>query len=107
MENLSILFKQMDSNNDGTISIEELKLALDSQKESRSYQELRQIMDGIDTDKNGLINYTEFLASTTEAAHIFTRDNLLRVFRLIDKDGNGAVDKSELREILQSTLAYR
>lgn len=49
-------------------------------------------MDAIDTDKNGSINYTEFVASSLEAEFIFTKENLYRVFKTIDKDGNGEVD---------------
>ena len=44
------------------ISLEELKGAFEKQKESKTYQELREIMDSMDTDKNGSINYTEFIA---------------------------------------------
>lgn len=94
VERLGIMFKQVDTNHDGSISIDELKSALDNQKEQKSYQELKEIIEGIDTDKNGQINYTEFLASSIETAKIFTKENLSAVFKLIDRDGNGFVDKN-------------
>lgn len=64
------------------------------------------MIEGIDTDKNGTINYTEFLASSMQTAKIFTKENLSAVFKLIDSDGNGFVDKKQLSEILQSNFMF-
>jgi len=52
-------------------------------------KELKQIMDSIDVDKNGKINYTEFLASSLSKEELFTTSNILKMFKLLDKDGNG------------------
>jgi len=48
-------------------------------------------MDSVDTDKNGRINYTEFLASYMDQAKLFTEEHIKSVFKMIDKDGNGVV----------------
>lgn len=53
-------------------------------------------MESIDVDKNGKINYTEFLASSLQKEELFKVDNLKKMFKLLDKDGNGTIDKSEL-----------
>lgn len=68
----------------------------------KSYQELKEIMDAIDTDKSGQINYTEFVASYMDEKEMFKKENIMNVFQMIDKDGNGSVDRNELREMLQS-----
>ncbi len=52
-------------------------------------KELKQLMDSIDVDKNGKINYTEFLASSLEKDELFKIENLKKMFKLLDKDGNG------------------
>lgn len=65
------LFKQIDLNHDGEISIEELKIALSDEKNKSSLQELKEIMESIDTDKNGKLNYTEFLAFAMEKEKLF------------------------------------
>ena len=39
-----------------------MKNALDKQQENTSLTELKTIIDTIDTDKNGMINYNEFVA---------------------------------------------
>lgn len=56
-------------------------------------------MDSIDIDKNGRINYTEFLASTLAKEDLFTTSNISKLFKLLDKDGNGQIDKEELKSL--------
>jgi Ca2+-binding EF-hand superfamily protein len=68
---LGKLFKQIDLNHDGEISIEELKIALSDEKNKSSLQELKEIMESIDTDNNGKLNYTEFLAFAMEKDKLF------------------------------------
>jgi Ca2+-binding EF-hand superfamily protein len=59
-------------------------------KEGLGYAELRRIMDSIDTDHNGKINYTEFLASAS-GNNLFDEKNIKRAFNMLDIDGNGFV----------------
>lgn len=48
-------------------------------------------MDSIDTDKDGTINYTQFLASVIDTDKIFSEENLRKMFAKLDIDGNGTV----------------
>ena len=59
-------------------------------------------MDAIDTDKNGKINYTEFIASTLDSEYFGSERHLKSVFKMLDKDGNGTVERDELQEMLES-----
>lgn len=47
----------------------------------------------IDTDKNGKINYTEFISSCLENSVVLKEENLKAAFKLLDKDGNGKIEK--------------
>lgn len=59
------------------------------------------LLKGADTDNSGQIDYTEFLAATIDA-QIYMRDDYIRTaFDMFDSDGNGAIDKNELKQILQ------
>lgn len=84
--------------------MEELKQAMS--KEGLSYGDIRRIMDSIDTDHNGKINYTEFLASASGDS-LFSDDNIERAFKMLDKDGNGFVERQELMDLLTGTNAFR
>lgn len=68
-----------------------MKLALSNEKNQPTIKELANVMEAIDTDKNGRINYTEFLASCLDQAKLFSEDHIKSVFKMIDKDGNGFV----------------
>lgn len=48
----------------------------------------------------GKINYTQFLASTITEQALSAKENLEKVFNMMDKDGNGYVDRDELMMLL-------
>jgi calcium-dependent protein kinase len=59
-----------------------------------------QILKNCDIDKNGLVNYTEFLAATVNQQMFYNKQNLLKVFAAFDKNGDGKIDLEELKEVL-------
>ena len=65
------LFKQIDGNNDGFITTKELKEALAKQRQNISLKQAEELINCIDTDHNGKINYSEFVASLMENSLIF------------------------------------
>jgi Ca2+-binding EF-hand superfamily protein len=65
-------------------------------------EELKKIFDSIDVDKNGKIDYTEFIASTMEGAKYYKNERLLEAFESFDKDGSGQISKGELLETLKA-----
>jgi len=67
------MFTKFDANNDGYITLPELREAL---KGKFGEEELEQILRVADADKNGAINYTEFIAATLNA-DIFLSDDKL------------------------------
>jgi len=88
---LGQLFRKLDTNHDGFITIDELKVALVDNSGWMEMRELKFIMDSIDVDKNGRINYTEFLASSLDKDELFKTQNLKKMFKLLDRDGNGVI----------------
>ena len=65
-----------------------------------TFQELKNLINFIDTDKNGKINYTQFIASALGDQVLSSKDNLRKVFSMLDKDGNGFIDREQLVGIL-------
>jgi calcium-dependent protein kinase len=54
----------------------------------------------VDTDKNGAINYTEFIAATLKSDVYQNNTNIQNAFEMLDKDGNGYIEEKELAEII-------
>lgn len=92
------LFKELDENKDGFLSVEELKAGLNA--DSATKKELDNLLQFVETDNNGMLNYSDFMASFVNEKKLKSKDNLKAVFKMIDNDGNGVVDKEELVAIL-------
>ncbi|CAG9335422.1 unnamed protein product [Blepharisma stoltei] len=93
------LFKQLDKNGDGRLSMTELSegsaaLGLGSQLD------VVEIMKNCDTDENGYLDYTEFLTATTEWNKVIQKEQLQQAFKLYDKGGDGQLSLSELKECI-------
>ena len=57
--------------------------------------------NSIDTDKNGKIEYTEFLASVLKKKTFLKEERLYEAFSMFDKEGNGKITKDELMSVLK------
>lgn len=58
------------------------------------------MFDEIDIDKNGTIDYTEFVMATMSDKETMTNEKLQQAFRLFDKDGNGSIEADEIKAVL-------
>jgi calcium-dependent protein kinase len=90
-------FKLLDKNKDGYITMLELKSAMSMH---HSEDEVEEILRSIDTDKNGAINYTEFIAASLDNIVFTNASKIEKAFKLFDKDNNGSIDVSELESVL-------
>jgi calcium-dependent protein kinase len=90
-------FKKLDKNKDGYITLPELKSAL---KLGISEEELEDILKGVDTDKNGAINYTEFIAATLNQCLINDKGKIEKAFKTLDCNGDGSINAKDLETLL-------
>ena len=58
------MFSKLDKNNDGYLTKKEL---IEGFKGIKSEKEIDELLRVVDTDKNGAINYTEFIAAMLNA----------------------------------------
>jgi len=100
-------FLSLDTNNDGKLSLAEMKEGLGSAGVSVPPGDLQEIMDGIDSDCSGVIDYTEFLAAMLERKQYLQEDVCWSAFRVFDLDGDGKVSKSELATMLRGGSGSR
>ena len=62
--------------------------------------QLEMILDRIDYDRNGEINYSEFLSGTINEEHL-NRDNLQNLFRYLDVLREEHLTKGSLLKVFQ------
>ncbi|KAG5517363.1 hypothetical protein RHGRI_037943 [Rhododendron griersonianum] len=98
---LKQMFKGMDTDNSGTITLEELKQGLAKQGTKLSEYEVKQLMEAADADGNGTIDYDEFITATMHLNRMDREEHLYTAFQYFDKDNSGYITIEELQQALR------
>lgn len=99
IEKLKQMFLGMDRNSDGSLSVAELKNGLKAAG-VKIPKDLATVLEQVDTDGSGVLDYTEFLAATIDKK-IYSQESMVwSAFRKFDRDGSGTIDKAELMNVL-------
>jgi calcium-dependent protein kinase len=62
-----------------------------------------EMMQSLDRNCNGVIDYTEFLTAASNKENILTDENLFFAFRMFDSDKNGTISKQELKQVFETS----
>jgi calcium-dependent protein kinase len=89
-------FLALDADGDGRLSPAELREGLAQSGLGLSEQELLEILDGVDVNGNGTIEYTEFLAATVDRSKCWEEGMCQHVFHVFDWDGDGHISRQDL-----------
>lgn len=88
---------------DGTITAEELGQMMRSLGQNPTEAELRDMINEVDEDRNGTIEFKEFRdMMERKTRDIDPREELREAFKLFDKDGNGTISTNELQSVMKS-----
>lgn len=77
--------------NSGTITVEELRDALATMDEKLPAEEVANLLQDVDMNASGAIDYEEFLAATMHASKIATDEHMKRAFQEFDADNSGSI----------------
>ncbi|KAJ8754576.1 hypothetical protein K2173_005737 [Erythroxylum novogranatense] len=94
---LKEMFKMIDEDNSGQITLEELKNGLERVGANLKESEILGLMQAADIDNSGTIDYSEFIAAMLHLNKIQKEDHLYAAFSYFDKDGSGYITKDELQ----------
>ena len=98
---LSRIFYKIDRNSDGKITKEDLMKAYEEAGEKIDKKDLEQIIKMVDFDRNGFIEYNEFIRVCIPEDRLFTENNLKDAFDLFDKDKKGSITYLNVVEALE------
>ena len=88
LEKLKNFFMQLDVDNSGTLTRDEIEKAFKEIDIGITEEELKQIWEGLDFHQDGQINYSEFLAAMVSSFNFQKEEKLWSVFNLF-KENSG------------------
>ncbi|KAK9055484.1 hypothetical protein SSX86_026567 [Deinandra increscens subsp. villosa] len=97
-------FDIMDVNKQGKVNIVELKTGMQKLGHQIPDSDLQILMDAGDVDKDGYLNYAEFVAISVHLRKIEDGDHLKDAFEFFDKNKSGYIEVEELRETLADEI---
>ena len=101
LNQLKNAFKDLDVNNDGMLTLTELKNGFDRYfGKGISEMKLQEIMEDIDGNNDGVISYEEFLRVAIKKEELIEEQNLKLAFEKFDTNEDGKLSKEEIKKVL-------
>ena len=100
LNRLKKIFYKIDLNLDGKLTKDELFVAFKEAGMEMKNSQLNKVIESIDFDGNGSIEYEEFIRVTLPKERLFTEKNLKIAFDMFDLNKSGTISFNEFKEIL-------
>lgn len=101
------VFRQLDSDGDGVLTIEEVHQGFAALGGPMEMEELQDLFAIIDMDGSGTIDYTEFVAAAA-GERIFQEEHaLMAAFEAFDHDSSGTISEHEIKDLLRRCDAQK
>jgi calmodulin len=96
-------FEIFDKDRDGFITIKELGEIMKNLGQSPTDAELQDMINEVDVDGNGNIDFKEFLGlMARKMRDTDTEEELIEAFKVFDRDSNGLISAQELKHVMTS-----
>lgn len=96
-------FKLFDKDGDGTVSTNELGVVMRSLGQNPTDEELHAMINEVDEDGNGEIDFDEFLSMIAKKmGDIDSEDDLIQAFVIFDSNRTGYITTKEFRDVMMN-----
>lgn len=106
LQDLNKIFRELDVNNDGRLTYKELKDGFSKIYGNQiSDAQVLNIIEGVDQDCNGYIDYQEFIRVSVNQKKLVNEEYLKLAFNRFDLNQDGKLSKDEILEVLNAADA--
>jgi calmodulin len=103
IEELHSAFEIFDKDGDGKITFVELQDILKKFGYKENDENLKQILDQVDTNGNGEVEFKDFLElMCLKMKDQDIEDDIMEAFKIFDKDSNGYISSNDLKNIMDN-----
>ena len=101
-EEVRQIFNMFDKNGDNTVSVSEVESLLISIGRNPSKEEVKKLVEELDTDKSGTLSFDEFMRYMDKVYVVPEEqvNDIVDAFKIFDLDDNGYITASEFKNIL-------
>lgn len=99
---LGVVFRCMDIDCSRALVYDELKIGLEKFGLRMSDKYLKTLFDSMDKDKNGKIDFSEFMKALRAPLNKMRIETLDEAFVKLDTNGDGVIDVDDLKGLLYS-----
>ena len=106
INHLRTIFEEMDTNKDGTLTMNEIKEGISKICEicNMTEEEKNEVMNHFDTEKSIRIEYNDFITACMDQKSYLREELLLDTFMMLDFDGSGKISKPEIKYALNGDI---
>lgn len=108
LQELQALFLKWDSRKDGVLRSDEIESNVTEICRYFKLQkpDVQRILSAADIDKDGELDFTDFVTAAIDKQNLITQANLEGVFKLLDRDQKGYASQDDIGKLLGATYNF-